>query len=205
MLKSSLTFSARNLCAWGCWATGTTPISPCVTPTWLKFWRYNTANFISAADSAEQKAHPLVRHLPHRPGRSRGARAHERITARTPTIFVKFSLANNRTGAAVGAYENISWLSDHLDVAANLAIAVHPDLEYIAVDTGNEVLVVAADLAPALLSSWGLAARKFSGLRGAEGAVCRHPGPRLPGHPGELRHPGGGHRAGAHRPGARPG
>ena len=60
---------------------------------------------------------------------------------------------------------------------ANLAIAVHPDLEYVGMDMGDEVLVVAADLAEGLLSSWGLKGQEIFRVKGRalEGAVCRHP------------------------------
>ena len=80
----------------------------------------------------------------------------------------------------LGAYENISlviWTTTPWTLPANLAIAVHPDLEYAAVDTGNEVLVVAADLAQGLLSSWGLQGQEIFRVKGRalEGAVCRHP------------------------------
>ena len=100
---------------------------------------------------------------------------------RTPTIFVKFALAQASEGVSqLGAYENISlviWTTTPWTLPANLAIAAHPDLEYAAVDTGNEVLVVAADLAQGLLSSWGLKGQEIFRVKGRalEGAVCRHP------------------------------
>ena len=55
-------------------------------------------------------------------------------------------------------YEKISlviWTTTPWTLPANLAIAVHPDLEYVGVEVGDEVLVVAADLAEGLLSSCG--------------------------------------------------
>jgi isoleucyl-tRNA synthetase len=100
---------------------------------------------------------------------------------RTPTIFVKFALAQAPEGVSqLGAYENISlviWTTTPWTLPANLAIAAHPDLEYAAVDTGNEVLVVAADLAQGLLSSWGLQGQEIFRVKGRalEGAICRHP------------------------------
>jgi isoleucyl-tRNA synthetase len=100
---------------------------------------------------------------------------------RTPAIFVKFALAQAPAGVPqLGAYEKISlviWTTTPWTLPANLAIAAHPDLEYAAVDTGSEILVVAADLAQGLLSSWGLEGQEIFRVKGRalEGAVCRHP------------------------------
>ena len=132
---------------------------------------------------------------------------------RTPTIFVKFSLAQAPENLPqLGAHENVSlviWTTTPWTLPANLAIAAHPDLEYAAMDTGRR--------SPGGGRGPGRGAVELLGARGARnfpgqgaGPGGRHlpaplAGPGLPGHPGELRHPGGGHRAGAHRPGARPG
>ncbi|MGA9993505.1 MAG: class I tRNA ligase family protein, partial [Thiobacillaceae bacterium] len=69
------------------------------------------------------------------------------------------------------------WTTTPWTLPANLAIAAHPDLEYAAVNTGDEVLVVAADLAEGLLSSWGLEGQEIFRVKGRalEGAICRHP------------------------------
>jgi isoleucyl-tRNA synthetase len=100
---------------------------------------------------------------------------------RTPTIFVKFPLIKAPEALPeLGKVQRASlviWTTTPWTLPANLAIAVHPDLEYAAVDLGDEVLVVAADLAPTLLSAWGLAGPEIFKVRGRklEGAVCRHP------------------------------
>ncbi|MBM4302575.1 MAG: isoleucine--tRNA ligase [Deltaproteobacteria bacterium] len=103
---------------------------------------------------------------------------------RTPTIFVKFSLAKAPEQApqlgTYEKYENISlviWTTTPWTLPANLAIAVHPDIEYVGMDVGGEVLVVAADLAAGLLSAWGLKGAEVLRVKGRalEGAVCRHP------------------------------
>jgi len=103
---------------------------------------------------------------------------------RTPTIFVKFSLAKAPEQApqlgTYEKYENISlviWTTTPWTLPANLAIAVHPDIEYVGMDVGGEGVVVAADLAAGLLSAWGLKGAEVLRVKGRalEGAVCRHP------------------------------
>ncbi len=100
---------------------------------------------------------------------------------RTPTIFVKFPLVKAPEPVAqLGPYERISlviWTTTPWTLPANLAIAVHPDLEYVGMNAGGEVLVVAADLAEGLLSSWGLTGQEIFRVKGRslEGAICRHP------------------------------
>jgi isoleucyl-tRNA synthetase len=100
---------------------------------------------------------------------------------KSPSIFVKFSLGKPPEQVPeLGAHKNVSlviWTTTPWTLPANLAIAVHPDLEYAAMDLGDEVLVMAADLAPGLLSQWGLTGREIFKVRGRklEGAVCRHP------------------------------
>ena len=99
----------------------------------------------------------------------------------TPTIFVKFPWSPapeaGRNWRLLKKVSLVIWTTTPWTLPANLAIAVHPDLEYVGVDVGGEVLVVAADLAPGLLSLWGLAGREILRVKGRqlEGAVCRHP------------------------------
>jgi isoleucyl-tRNA synthetase len=100
---------------------------------------------------------------------------------RTPTIFVKFSLVKAPESAPELSPEQkislVIWTTTPWTLPANLAIAVHPDLEYVGLDAGEEILVVAGDLAPALLSLWGLEGKEIFRVKGRklEGALCRHP------------------------------
>ena len=100
---------------------------------------------------------------------------------RTPTIFVRFSLVSAPSQMPeLGAGKKTSlviWTTTPWTLPANLAIAVHPDLEYVGLDVGNEVLVLAADLAPGLMSLWGLTGQQIFKVKGRklEGALCRHP------------------------------
>ncbi len=78
---------------------------------------------------------------------------------KSPSIFVKFPLVKaSELAPELGSFKNVSlviWTTTPWTLPANLAIAVHPDLEYVAMDLGDEVLVLAADLAPGLLSHGG--------------------------------------------------
>ena len=98
----------------------------------------------------------------------------------TPSIYVKFPLVTPPPQAPEpggGPVSLVIWTTTPWTLPANLAIAVHPDLEYAAVQVGEEVLVVAADLAAGLLSFWGLKGKELWRLPGRrlEGAVCSHP------------------------------
>jgi isoleucyl-tRNA synthetase len=100
---------------------------------------------------------------------------------RTPTIFVKFSLVTPPSQAPeLDPDKKVSlviWTTTPWTLPANLAIAVHPDIEYVGMEVGGEVLVVAADLAEELLNLWGLEGREIFRVKGRklEGAICLHP------------------------------
>jgi isoleucyl-tRNA synthetase len=99
---------------------------------------------------------------------------------KTPSVYVKFPLVSPPPQAPELSGPTVSlviWTTTPWTLPANLAIAVHPNLEYAGIGVGDEVLVVAADLAPGLLSLWGLTGREIWRLPGRrlEGAVCRHP------------------------------
>ena len=98
----------------------------------------------------------------------------------TPSIYVKFLLVNPPPTAPELGGRPVSlviWTTTPWTLPANLAIAVHPDLEYVALKVGEELLVVAADLAASLLAFWGLKGEEVLKLSGRqlEGAVARHP------------------------------
>jgi isoleucyl-tRNA synthetase len=100
---------------------------------------------------------------------------------KSPSIFVKFPLVKAPESVPeLVKYNNaalVIWTTTPWTLPANLAVAVHPDLEYVGMEVGSEVLVVAAELAPSLLDLWGLSGRETLKVRGRklEGAVCRHP------------------------------
>jgi isoleucyl-tRNA synthetase len=99
----------------------------------------------------------------------------------TPSIYVKFPVQDPKGLAGLEADDGpaflVIWTTTPWTLPANLAIALHPDLEYAALRVGREVYVVAADLAAGLLGHWGLKGevlRRWEG-RFLEGVVCRHP------------------------------
>ncbi|MEW6386024.1 MAG: isoleucine--tRNA ligase [Thermodesulfobacteriota bacterium] len=98
----------------------------------------------------------------------------------TPSIYVKFPLISPPAGAPELGGRPVSlviWTTTPWTLPANLAIAVHPDLDYVALQVGEELLVVAADLAAGLLAFWGLKGEEVLRVSGRqlEGAVARHP------------------------------
>ena len=98
---------------------------------------------------------------------------------RTPSVYVRFPLAAPLPEAPAAPKPSlVIWTTTPWTLPANLAIAVHPDEEYIALDVQGETLVVAAKLVDAFVQSVRLAsprrAASFPGRR-LEGLEYRHP------------------------------
>lgn len=71
---------------------------------------------------------------------------------RTPSIYVKFPLTAALPGLAEAPKPSlVIWTTTPWTLPANLAIAVHPDEQYVALAVGGETLVVAAKLADQFL------------------------------------------------------
>jgi isoleucyl-tRNA synthetase len=99
----------------------------------------------------------------------------------SPSVYVAYPFVDplpeplaGLAGVAAAAWTTTPWT-----LPASLAIAVHPDHEYVAVALGGRTLVVAAALVPALAEAMGVREtprelRRFHG-RDIEGARCRHP------------------------------
>ncbi|MCX5892340.1 MAG: isoleucine--tRNA ligase, partial [Deltaproteobacteria bacterium] len=100
---------------------------------------------------------------------------------KAPSIFVKFRLqdAQGREVLDVGDLPTslVIWTTTPWTLPANQAIAVHPDLDYAVLRVGEEILVVAAELAAGFLAQMGLEGEVHHTLRGRklEGLICRHP------------------------------
>ena len=72
----------------------------------------------------------------------------------------------------------IIWTTTPWTIPANLAIALHPDFTYVAVDVGGEVYILAEGLLESVMEKFRIqkyqVLEKFSGKR-FEGFKCRHP------------------------------
>ncbi|HYX27393.1 MAG TPA: isoleucine--tRNA ligase [Pyrinomonadaceae bacterium] len=78
----------------------------------------------------------------------------------SPSVYVKFPLKSDPAlidpalaGRKVFA---LIWTTTPWTLPANLGIAVHPDFDYVALESGNESYIVAADLVDAVTSKCGL-------------------------------------------------
>jgi len=101
----------------------------------------------------------------------------------TASIYVKFplkdDLAADYPALAGKKVSVVVWTTTPWTLPANLAVALHPDFEYVAVDVGNgEAYVLARDLADACMRTFGV--RDYSVLAGLdprrlERKRCRHP------------------------------
>lgn len=109
----------------------------------------------------------------------------------SPSIYVKFPLATdpaeideNLKGKKVSL---VIWTTTPWTIPANLGIAVHPDFEYVAVESGDEVLIVAADLIGFVVVKCGLGGTDENGERLMPPVLARFKGSRLDGM--KARHP----------------
>jgi len=101
----------------------------------------------------------------------------------SPSIFVKFPVQDDLSDQIPGlAGKNVFvviWTTTPWTIPANLAIALHPDFTYAAVDTKNgEVLILAKELIEGCMKSFGFS--DFSilaeiGSDSLERKKCRHP------------------------------
>ncbi|HUJ22877.1 MAG TPA: isoleucine--tRNA ligase [Bryobacteraceae bacterium] len=100
----------------------------------------------------------------------------------SPSIWVRFALASDPSRidpALAGRKVNgLIWTTTPWTIPANMAIAFHPNFEYVAVDVAGDVYLVAADLleVTAGACNWPKA-ESLARLQGArlEGTVFRHP------------------------------
>ncbi len=101
---------------------------------------------------------------------------------RSPSIYVKFKLISDvesllpyLKGKEIFV---LIWTTTPWTLLANLAIALHPDFTYVAVDIGKEVYILAEDLMNSVMDKLGIKDKKilgkFSG-KTLEGLKCQHP------------------------------
>jgi isoleucyl-tRNA synthetase len=78
----------------------------------------------------------------------------------SPSVYVKFPLQSNpaEIDPALAGREVFAliWTTTPWTLPANLGIAVHPDFDYVALQSGDEVYIVAADLVEAITQKCGL-------------------------------------------------
>src|SRR5438094_1714644 len=96
----------------------------------------------------------------------------------SPSVYVAYPFVEPLPAAlrGVAAPAAAIWTTTPWTLPASLAVAVHPEHEYVAAAFGERTLVVAAALVPALERLLG-AARVLARFRGAEleGGRCQHP------------------------------
>ena len=106
---------------------------------------------------------------------------------RSSSIYVKFKMVSTPShpspfeGEGKGGGKSVSviiWTTTPWTIPANLAIALHPDFTYVAVDVGGEVYILAEGLLEEVMKKFGIkkyeVLEKFPGKK-LEGLRCRHP------------------------------
>jgi isoleucyl-tRNA synthetase len=88
----------------------------------------------------------------------------------SPSIYVAFALKDALPGLPGLKAELVIWTTTPWTLPANLAIAAHPDVTYVAYDLGGRVVVVAKDLLASFLAA------VAPGELAAEGGAPRDPG-----------------------------
>ncbi len=100
----------------------------------------------------------------------------------SPSIYVKFPLISDvaeKSPALKGKKVFVViWTTIPWTIPANLAISLHPEFTYAAVEAGNEVYIIAEGLLPKTLAALDIDRYRildtFPGAQ-LEGLVCRHP------------------------------
>jgi len=95
----------------------------------------------------------------------------------SPSVFVKFPLKDDLTEAnpslAGKKVYVVIWTTTPWTIPANLAIALHPDFKYVAVETTNgDILILARDLVEACMQKFGIS--DYSILQEIEARALEH-------------------------------
>ena len=101
---------------------------------------------------------------------------------RSPSIYVKFKMVSDIADVLPSLEGKpifvIIWTTTPWTIPANLAIALHPDFTYVAVDVGGEVYILAEGLLESVMDKFGIqkyqVLEKFPGTK-LEGLKCQHP------------------------------
>jgi isoleucyl-tRNA synthetase len=101
----------------------------------------------------------------------------------SPSVYVKFALASDPAlideKLAGRKVFFLIWTTTPWTLPANLGIAVHPEYEYAAVENGDEVYIVAAELLGAVAAKCNLGERDVNGDVIAPAVLARFPGAKL--------------------------
>lgn len=103
----------------------------------------------------------------------------EHADHRADSIYVKFPVIDDRGlfGGPAGSFCLI-WTTTAWTIPANLAVCLHPDLDYVLAESGDEKYLLAEGLLESVALELGggpwKVLRRFKG-RELEGVVCRHP------------------------------
>ena len=101
----------------------------------------------------------------------------------TPSIYVKFAMQDDLSGImpelAGKSVNVVIWTTTPWTIPANLAITLHPDFEYVAVDIGGgEVYILARELVDNCMQTFGISDYSIIGEidpRSLENKHCKHP------------------------------
>lgn len=121
---------------------------------------------------------PVYWSIPCKTALAEGEVEYQNITS--PAIFVKFLLKNPETLSLVTSKKiyAVIWTTTPWTLPANLAIAVHPDLEYIALEANQEIYMIAKSLQNQFENELGLSnthiLKTFSG-KTLENVITEHP------------------------------
>ena len=93
----------------------------------------------------------------------------------SPSIYVKFKISPRSPNSERGSF--LVWTTTPWTLVSNVAIAVHPDLDYVEFDTKEEILIFAEDLLDKLQEKIGFKGKVVKKLKGRqlENIVVNHP------------------------------
>jgi isoleucyl-tRNA synthetase len=99
----------------------------------------------------------------------------------SPSVYVRFELPEASKALPSLAGKKVSiviWTTTPWTLVANLAVALHPEFDYVAIETDGQVLILAEGLSKQALEKFGITnysiIEKFKG-RKLEGLKARHP------------------------------
>ncbi len=97
----------------------------------------------------------------------------------SPSIYVKFPIIESAVPLPEGLRQvsMVIWTTTPWTLPANVAIALHPHMDYVLVEAGGEGLILGEPLLQRALEEMGVEGRRMASWRGAElaGTLTRHP------------------------------